>query len=284
MTEIFYLVMVLVGILSSFIGSIIGAGGGIVNVPVLIFLNYAEYSSGISLIAIISTATFSSVFNIRKKLVDFKIALIFIPFQMIGSIIGAYLFDVIKSLNIDLFKLLFTILLIFVGLRIYFKRDAEEDEIKITKIEVIDKKIIIFGILGGVAAGTASGLLGIGGGVVVVPFLTLVMNASIHVAIATSLFIMIFSSSSGVINHILNGNLPIFAIYFGIFLGIGAILGSSIGSRVAYRLKDKKIKKVYGLITICIAIPLIWLRILLPTDPIQVFFNNFRDFFSGIIS
>ncbi|NVM02737.1 MAG: sulfite exporter TauE/SafE family protein, partial [Candidatus Helarchaeota archaeon] len=111
-----------------------------------------------------------------------------------------------------------------------------------------------------------------------------VMNISIHVAIGTSLFIMIFSSSSGVINHILNGNLPIFAIFFGIFLGIGAVVGSSIGSRVTYRLKDVKIKKIYGLITICIAIPLIWIRILLPSDPIQVFFNNLEDFFSSIIS
>ncbi len=284
MMELIYIIMALVGVLSSFIGSIIGAGGGFLNVPVLIFLDYAGYSSGISLIAIIFTAVFSSIFNIRKDLVDFKIALIFIPFQMIGSAIGAYIFDVVKSININIFKFFFSILLIFVGLRIYFKRNMGENEIKTAKIETIDRELIILGILGGLAAGIASGLLGIGGGIVVVPYLTLVIGIPIHIAIATSLFIMIFSSSFGAFNHILNGNLPIFSIYFGIALGIGAIFGSSIGSRVAYRIKDTKIKKIYGLITVLIAIPLIWIRILLPSDPIQVFFNNLEEIFSSIIS
>ncbi|MFX1451605.1 MAG: TSUP family transporter, partial [Promethearchaeota archaeon] len=104
----------------------------------------------------------------------------------------------------------------------------------------------------------------------------------IHVAIGTSLFIMAFTSFSGVINHILFGNLPLLAIIFGICLAAGAVIGSSIGARVAYKLVDEKIKKIYGIITVCLAIPLIWLRIFLPSDPIEVFINNWISFFANL--
>jgi uncharacterized membrane protein YfcA len=213
--------------------------------------------------------------------------LIFIPFSILGSAIGAYIFDVLKSIDINIFKLCFTIFLFFFGIKIYLKKDADieadTEEIKIIKIEQLNKKIILLGLFGGLVAGTSSGLLGIGGGIVTVPYLTLVMGVSIHVAIGTSLFIMICTSISGVINHSLNGNLPIDAFFLGVFLAIGAVVGSNIGSRVAYRLKDKKIKKIYGIIMVAVAIPLIWLRVFLPSDPIQVFFNDLEYFFNNLI-
>ena len=54
--------------------------------------------------------------------------------------------------------------------------------------------------------GFSSGLLGIGGGSVMVPIICLVMNIPMHVAVATSMFIMIFTSISGVVTHFSFGN------------------------------------------------------------------------------
>jgi len=194
----------------------------------------------------------------------------------------------LQSTNIELFKLLFTILLVFVGIRIYLKNKSDQkknaqETVKILKIEELNKKVFALGLLGGLVSGILSGLFGIGGGLVTVPYLNLIMGVSIHVAIGTSLFIMIASASFGVFNHILFGNLPMSVIIFGVALGIGAVIGSSIGARVAYKLVDEKIKKIYGIITVCIAIPLIWLRIFLPSDPIEVFINNWIDFFANFL-
>jgi uncharacterized membrane protein YfcA len=64
----------------------------------------------------------------------------------------------------------------------------------------------------GIIVGFAGGLLGIGGGILIVPVMVLALRFKMHNAIATSLATMIFGSAGGVIGYIVNGlgapNLP----------------------------------------------------------------------------
>ena len=179
--------------------------------------------------------------------------------------------------------MIFTFFLIFLALKIFLKRNEEEDEDKKIKIEEFDKKNITYEILIGLAAGIAGSFFGIGGGSIAVPAFIFVFGVSTHVAVATSLFVMIFSSMSGLITYFSQGNLPNFALLFGFLLVIGVIIGSSIGSRLAYKFKGKKIRKLYGIFSICVAIPLTWLRFLIPiTDPVQIFIENLEILLSNL--
>ncbi|MHA1378826.1 MAG: sulfite exporter TauE/SafE family protein [Candidatus Helarchaeota archaeon] len=280
MIDIIYFVMILIGLCSSLLGSLLGVGGGFINVPSLIFLGYPDYSTAISLFAILFNGSTASIFNFQKELIDFKLVILFVPTAIIGGIIGVFIFNYVISIDINIFKLIFTFFLIVLGLKIFFKKDQESDEEKIIKTEDIDRKHAFYGVLIGLSIGFFGSFLGIGGGTIGVPAYILVFNVSTHVAIATSLFLMIFTSISGIITYFLQGNLPDFAIFFGIFLVIGVLIGANIGSRLAYKLKGKKIRKIYGVIMVCVAIPLTWLRMFIQfDDPIHLFIKNLMNLF-----
>ena len=273
--------MILIGICSAFFGSLVGAGGGFLNVPLLILLGYPENSTAISLVAVLANGITSSIFNIRKELVDFKIVSFFIPFAIVGGLFGAFVFDLVKSININIFKLIFTFFLIVLGVRIFFKKYSKNDEIKVVKVEQLDKKYIIYAILLGFTIGFLGSFLGIGGGIITVPTFILLFEVSTHVAIASSLFLMIFNSISGLITYTMQGNL---ILELGIFLAIGAVIGANIGPRVTYRLKSESIRKIYGIIMVFFAIPLIWLRMFFfVSDPIQDCISNITSFISSLI-
>lgn len=81
-------------------------------------------------------------------------------------------------------------------------------------------------VLAGILIGILSGLLGVGGGMMVIPLLRLVVGVDAVVATATSLFTIFFTSLSGAISHIrLKSAIP----QLGIALGVGGAITSSLG-------------------------------------------------------
>ncbi|WEG12214.1 sulfite exporter TauE/SafE family protein [Pullulanibacillus sp. KACC 23026] len=81
--------------------------------------------------------------------------------------------------------------------------------------------------------GTILGFIGAGGSGFIIAFLTLLFKVPIHVALATSLTAMAFTSLSGAISHYREGNVSIKAGgIVGIFGGIGAFGGSKIASLI----------------------------------------------------
>ena len=282
MIDLIYYLMIIVGLCSSLLGSLLGVGGGFINVPAIIFLGYPNNSTAISLFGIIFNGISASIFNHRKKMIDYKLALLFIPNTILGGIFGVFLFNYIISIDVTIFKLIFTLFLIILGLKIYFKKNNQEDEERLRKVEDFDSKKIIYGIIIGFAIGFFGSFLGIGGGTIAVPTFIFAFDVSTHVAIATSLFTMIFTSSSGLLTYYTQGNINSGVLWLGISLAVGVLIGSNIGSRLAYKLESKKLRKIYGIIMVCVAIPLTWLRMFIPADPIQVFIEDLIKLFSNI--
>jgi len=131
---------------------------------------------------------------------------------------------------------------------IFFSKESKEGE-NISEIE--HDKIIWFGYekreilstLLGFIAGFYSGLLGIGGGVVMVPILVTVGKIPMHKAVATSMFIMIFTSIAGAFVKISNGQIhPDLAI----FLILGIFLGAQIGPLLVRKINTKRLQQIFG--------------------------------------
>jgi hypothetical protein len=104
--------------------------------------------------------------------------------------------------------------------------------------------------------GLCSGFLGIGGGIVVVPILATI-GLPMQLAVATSMFTMIFTSISGLSTHILLGNVRI--EYF-VPIIIGAILGAQGGARLARLLKSTTLERVFAVFLIGMSVLLILTR------------------------
>lgn len=91
--------------------------------------------------------------------------------------------------------------------------------------------------------GTLSGMLGVGGGIILVPVLILLMKIEPHRAIGISLAVIIPTAISGVTKHYRNGNVD---LRIALLVAIGAIAGAYLGATVAGSLPGGTLKKIFG--------------------------------------
>lgn len=120
--------------------------------------------------------------------------------------------------------------------------------------------IIQFLILGSVV-GVLAGLLGIGGGLVVVPALLWLLPAAgistnlvMHIALATSLTTIILTSGSSAFNHLRLGNVDMFVVKW---LMPGVVVGGLAGSFIAEAIPTQYLIKVFGIIVLGLAIQML---------------------------
>ena len=190
----------------------------------------------------------------KKDLIEYKTGILTALFTVFGAIAGSLISTELADKAPDVFRLVFAIFLIPVAIKmIVFPKEKKQKNIEIEEIEQNEKMIfgfeqreILCAVLG-LVAGMASGLLGIGGGVVMVPILVHIGKLSMHKAVATSMFIMIFTSIAGASIKITSGQVhPDLAI----FLILGIILGAQIGPRLVKRINTKQLQQIFGFIMI----------------------------------
>ena len=107
--------------------------------------------------------------------------------------------------------------------------------------------------------GFVSGFLGVGGGIVVVPVYNTVMGVPIHLAVATSMFAMIFNSISGLAVHIFLGNM---VVEYAIPLVLGIVSGTQIGAKISRSLRSRILEEVFAAAILIIAIWMVVSRLL----------------------
>jgi len=254
---------IVVGLLFSFFSfvvgiasSALGIGGGFITTPSLILIGIEPgYAIGTVLIMIIFTSLSATLAYSRKKdLIEYKTGILTALFTVFGAIAGSLISTELADKAPDVFRLVFAIFLIPVAIKmIVFPKEKKQKNIEIEEIEQNEKMIfgfeqreILCAVLG-LVAGMASGLLGIGGGVVMVPILVHIGKLSMHKAVATSMFIMIFTSIAGASIKITSGQVhPDLAI----FLILGIILGAQIGPRLVKRINTKQLQQIFGFIMI----------------------------------
>ena len=114
----------------------------------------------------------------------------------------------------------------------------------------------LLGVSISIIVGYVSSFLGIGGGIIHVPALTYFLNFPIHVATATSHFILAIMALTGTIVHILTGTFT-HGVHRTVALAIGVVLGAQIGARLS-----DKIKGPWIIRALAMALGIVGLRIL----------------------
>jgi uncharacterized protein len=107
----------------------------------------------------------------------------------------------------------------------------------------------------GLTAGFLAGLLGIGGGVVLVPAMVLILAFDQHVAQGTSLVVMIPAALTGSYTHHRNGRL---VLRDAAWLGAGGILGAILGSAFALSMEDTLLQRLFAAFLVISAIRILW--------------------------
>ena len=106
-----------------------------------------------------------------------------------------------------------------------------------------ENNVEFFLIITGVVMGILSGMLGVGGGIILVPALIFLMKVEPHRAIGISLAVIIPTALSGAFKHYRNGNVD---LRIAILVAVGAIAGAYLGATIANTLPGGTLKKIFG--------------------------------------
>ena len=111
-------------------------------------------------------------------------------------------------------------------------------------------------ILIGLVAGFISGLIGIGGGILIVPALVILLGFSQKLAQGTSLGILLFPVGIlAVLQYYKQGYIN---VNYVVIIAITFVAGSFLGSKLALSLSDEKVKKVFAIILLMIALKMLF--------------------------
>ncbi|WP_297549113.1 sulfite exporter TauE/SafE family protein [Thermococcus sp.] len=236
-----------VGVFIGILAALFGLGGGFLIVPTLNSLGVEmHHAVGTSSAAVVFTSLSSAIAYHRQGRIHYKAGLLLASTAVIGAYIGAWLTSFISASQL---KVIFGLALILVAVRIYRKKTAEPDEIKLEDVRVNYRLIP----LGGFFAGIASGLLGIGGGIINVPFLTY-LGLPIHYAVATSSFAIVFTATAGALKHYAMGNVE---VQWLVLLVPGLIIGAQLGAKIAKRTRASSLKKAFAVVMALLALRMI---------------------------
>ncbi|TLD68782.1 sulfite exporter TauE/SafE family protein [Phragmitibacter flavus] len=224
-----------------------GGGGSIFAVPLLLYGLSVPVGTamGLSLATVGVTAGFGAALRWLHGEVEWKAGLLFALGGMVTAPLGAWLGRLLPS---TLLLTAFALLMLFVGWRMWRGRG---DDV-VTPGRCVLQGGGRFGVecyvrlgSGGAAAGLLSGLFGVGGGFIVVPVLLLVTGMSIHRAVATSLMVIFLISISGVVAHVLHGQL--FPMPLSLWFVGGGFLGMLLGSAGRSRLSGGALQKIFAI-------------------------------------
>lgn len=255
----------LVGIVSA----LMGVGGGFVVVPALAMIYGLDPRNavGTSSLMIVFTAISSTIAYAMQRRIDYKVGALMTLGTVPGGILGAYATNFVKSKEL---AALFGIFEIAIAIRMAMERGgaprgtdggaaggkwAWERVLVDSKGEVFRYRANIPPALAmSFLGGFASGFFGIGGGAVMVPVMVLVAGIPMHLAVAASMFMMIFTSISAASTHLLLGNV---LLEYSLLLAIGIIGGTQIGARIARRLRAKWLRRAFGLFLVVVGVRMV---------------------------
>jgi len=217
---------VLCGLSAGLLGGYLGLGGGIVMVPFLTIVAGVDIKTAVpvSVTAIVVNSFSASNEYLKKGMVDLELAVILAIFMVLGNITGSNLSLVVPA---EATRLLLTVILVYTAFSLLKgKKTTERVSFKDNRSKYILACTLIAFLTGVLAA-----LVGIGGGVILVPMLYLVIGTPLSTARGTSSLLIGFSAAASTAVYFLHGLID-FSIITGVILGItvGGKLGGYLGT------------------------------------------------------
>lgn len=236
--------LALLGLAAGVLGGGLGVGGGLILVPLLVWVGMERHRAhATSLAAIVLISTAGAISFGASGEIDILMGVIIGIGGILGSVIGA---SVMHRVSPKALTIVFAAVLLVGGLRLIFSGDPLPGS---TDFSPYMQTAIAIGI--GVVAGFFAGLAGIGGGVVIVPSAVLFLGLDQHEAQGTSLLAIIFTSVAGTIVNLRNERVR---PRDGLAAGTGGVVGSLIGSRLALAIDGRTLSLVFGFLVLFVAV------------------------------
>lgn len=230
-----------IGLASGAFGGLVGLGGGVIAVPLMVsFLKLSQHKAvATSLVMVVFTGLTGALTYATQGSVDWLAALLIFPTAMVTANLGARYANALPEWKL---KRVFGWYLVVIALSLILKPYIPHVEEPLQGwVRVIPL------VLTGMAAGFASGLMGVGGGTIIVPIMVLLVGLEQHTAQGTSLLAMVPSAIVGSITHYRYGNVDQPSLP-GLIVGIMA--GAFVSSLVANHLPEFWLRMVFAAVLI----------------------------------
>jgi len=236
------------GLLLGAFGTLIGAGGGFLLMPILLVVyphDNPDVLASISLAVVCLNAVSGSIAYGRMGRIDYRSGLLFAAATIPGGILGAMTTALIPRRTFD--AILGGVVLVaaaYLFLRTGRPEGSGHRWPNGWRRVVVDRAGTAheyrypptLGVLISLGVGFLSSVLGIGGGIIHVPVLATLFDFPVHIATATSHFTLAFMSAAGTAVHAKAGTVTpgLFRI---ICLAIGVVPGAQVGARLSNRFR-----------------------------------------------
>jgi uncharacterized protein len=248
----FTLVTFVISVVAGLLGALLGLGGGIIVVPALTLLLdvHIRYAIGASIVAVIATSSGAAAAYVRERLANLRLGMLLEVATTAGAITGAYLAGMITGRWL---YLIFAAVLAYTAAAMFFRRDDKPSASPKRTDPLADRLVLHgryydpalqhrvaydvartrLGLALSYVAGTVSGLLGIGGGVLKVPVMNVAMHLPMKAATATSNLMIGVTAAASAGVYFLRGDIHPF-VAAPVVLGV--TLGATFGSLLMGRL------------------------------------------------
>ncbi|MDO5851270.1 MAG: sulfite exporter TauE/SafE family protein [Methanobacteriaceae archaeon] len=258
---LYILILLLAGAITGFLSGLLGVGGGFIMTPIQYFLLVhigveANLAITISFATSLGIILITSIFSSRKHYANNFVVKKNIKFLIVSGFFGALSGALLSvHLDVNILQLIFAILCIGAGIWMFIIKYPENSEL----IASEKYKYILLGL----CAGLLSGLLGVGGGIILIPIFCLVLKYPVHKAIGTSSTIIIFTSCGGLLMYLILGlytsNLPDYC--FGyinilqlIFISLTSCIFAKYGADTAKKTKPIILKYLHIILMLFIGL------------------------------
>jgi uncharacterized membrane protein YfcA len=254
-------------------GTLVGAGGGFVLVPALLIIYPDEDPASItsiSLAVVFFNAVSGSIAYARQRRIVYRSGLLFAAAGLPGAVAGALVVDNVPR---RLFDVIFGFTLLAIASYTLWSIGRPQ----ILRAPLRGRGIIRRempgaaegesfryayrawqGIAMMAAIGFLSSLLGIGGGVISVPAMITILHFPVHVAVATSQFILAFMAGEGSLVHVANGELAGDNVLRALLIAAGAIPGAQVGALLSRRLRGPVVARLLVLALVVVGVRLLF--------------------------
>ena len=266
------IVLLITGAGVGFASGLLGVGGCFIMVPVQFWALTSigvdstiaiRIAFGTNLAVVLPTALSGAIGHSRKKAVQWKAGIVLGLSGLAGAFLGGFFAAHISG---NILKIGFGSAILAGAIRMLTAKPPKVDK------EPIDN--VVNFILWGFPLGILSGIIGIGGGVLMIPVMVLALGFNIHKAVGTSTALMIFTSIGGILSYIINGlkvsPLPPYSLGYVNFLQWALLAGTSVpmalvGVKAAHKLPAKQLKYLFIIVMIYMGLKMIgvfsWLNL-----------------------
>lgn len=232
-----------VGILAGFLSGLFGVGGGILIVPglILVMRMGQRLAQGTSLAAIVPIAALAVAGYALERSVDWPTAALIAAGAAGGAVLGTHVLQRVPESRL---RIVFALFLLLAAGRLLAPvapaiGRGELDLLLGTSLVAV-----------GIAAGTVAGLLGVGGGIIIVPALVILFSVPDAVAKGTSLAVIIPTGIVGTMRNTRHRNvdLPV-----GMLVGLFGAASAFMGSRISVGLAPRVSSALFAVLLIVVA-------------------------------